>query len=93
MPESCKEGLKIPAKYLPANKTEVAIKAEEVLDFVPGTCWIKLMDCYEPTILNDGFYTLISTLVQHEIKIMPIWIYRKAATDTTKRNEPVNYSS
>lgn len=91
MPDPCKDGLKVPAKYLPADKTTVVI-AENVLDYVPGICWTKLVDCYESEPLKKEYFLLLSHLVGQELQSMPIWIYRKAATETTKRNEPANYS-
>lgn len=94
MPEVSKDDLKIPVKYLPpGGKTEIAVKAEDVLDFVPGLCWMKLLDFYDGHLLLPGFVPLLSHLIQKEIETMPIWIYRKAATDVTKKNEPNNYSS
>ena len=93
MPNACKENLKIPSKYLPANaETGEAIKPEDVMDHVPGVCWVKLMDCYSTGVLETGFYTLLVQLVKEEIKNMPIWIYRKAAADATKKNEPTSYN-
>ena len=93
LPNICKEDLKVPAKYMAAAKAEVAIKAEDVLDYVPGVCWIKLMDCYDPKVLENGYLLLLSHLVSLEIQTMPIWIYRKAAAEVTKKNEPTNYNS
>ena len=93
MPEICKEDLKVPAKYLPAGKTDVAMKAEDVLDYVPGICWIKLIDCYDAHVLENGYLPLLLNLVRLEIESMPLWIYRKAATEVTKKNEPPNYNT
>ena len=93
MPNACKENLKIPSKYLSANaQAGEAVKAEDVMDHVPGVCWIKLMDCYGSGVLETGFYSLLKHLVNEEIKNMPIWIYRKAAADATKKNEPTSYN-
>lgn len=92
MPDVSKDDLKIPVKYLTPGKIEGAVKAEEVLDYVPGLCWMKLMDFYDGEVLLTGFYSLLSRLIHKEIESMPIWIYRKAATDTTKKNEPTNYT-
>uniref|UniRef100_A0A0P5JGL1 RE24967p n=1 Tax=Daphnia magna TaxID=35525 RepID=A0A0P5JGL1_9CRUS len=93
MPDSSKDDLKVPAKYLPPGKTETVIKAEDVLDYLPGLCWMKLMDFYDDEIVMNGFTTLLSHLIEEEIRSMPIWIYKKAANDATKKNEPSNYSS
>lgn len=93
MPDSSKDDLKVPAKYLPPGKTETVIKAEDVLDYLPGICWMKLMDVYDDEILMPGFFTLLSHLIKEEIRSMAIWIYKKAANDATKKNEPSNYSS
>lgn len=93
MPNACKENLKIPSKYLSANaEAGEAIKAEDVMDHVPGVCWVKLMDCYGAEVLDKGFYSLLLHLVKEEIQSMPIWIYRKAAAETTKKNEPTSYN-
>lgn len=93
MPDASKDDLKIPIKYLPPGKTELAVKAEDVLDYVPGLCWMKLMDFYDGEVLLTGFYSFLYLMIQKEIESVPIWIYRKAATDTTKKNEPTNYTS
>ncbi len=93
MPDSCKDDLKVPLKYLPPGKTEIVVKAEDVLDYVPGLCWMKLMDYYDDEILPTGFQSLLSHLIEEEIQLMPIWIYKKAANDATKKNEPTNFSS
>ena len=93
MPKLCKEDLKIPSKYLPTNaESGTDVKAEEVMDHVPGVCWMKLMDCYEDQVLQTGFYWLLYQLISKEIQAMPIWIYRKAAADATRKNEPTTYT-
>lgn len=93
MPDVCKDDLKIPIKCLPSGKSEIPVKAEEVLDYVPGVCWMKLMDFFSGDVLRIGFRALLSRVIEKEIQTMPIWIYRKAATDVTRKNEPTNYSS
>ena len=92
MPSACKEDLKIPSKYLAANAEAATIRAEDVMDHVPGICWLKLMDCYEAQVLEKGFHALLFQLVNEEIQNMPIWIYRKAAADAVKKNEPTSYN-
>lgn len=93
MPDVCKDDIKIPSKYLQPGKTEIAVKPEDVLDYVPGACWMKLLDFYDGELLPTGFVSLISQLIRKEIENMPIWVYRKAATDVTKHNEPANYAT
>lgn len=71
----------------------MVVKAEDVLDYVPGVCWMKLLEFYDGELLLTGFVPLLSHLIHKEIETMPIWIYRKAATDATKKNEPNNYAT
>lgn len=93
MPDVSKDDLKIPSKYLLSGKSELPLNPEDVLDYVPGTCWMKLLDLYEGEVLSTGYVSLISQLIRKEIENMPIWVYRKAATDATKQNEPGNYAT
>ena len=64
MPDSCKDDLKVPLKYLPPGKPEVVVKAEDVLDYVSGLCWMKLMDYYDDKILSSGFQSLLSHVIE-----------------------------
>ena len=91
LPQICKADLKIPSKYLTA-KVETPLQIEDVFDYVPGICWTTLIDIYPNDILESGLFRVISKLINDEVNNMPMWIYRKAALDVTKKNEPPNYN-
>lgn len=92
LPEICREELRIPAKYAPSTKGETPVKAEDVLDYVPGYCWMKLFDCYSGEVLQSGLFTLIFHLVKEEVDSLPKWVYKKASADAVRRNEPLNFN-
>ena len=95
MPDICKDDVKIPSKYL-AGKADTpqssTAKAEDLLDHVPSSCWMKLLDVYKYEVVESGLVQLLTKLADEEIQNMPAWVYRKAATDITKKNEPNNYN-
>lgn len=92
MPEICREDVKIPAKYIPSVKTEAPLKAEDIMDYIPGYSWLKLMDCYSRDVIQDGLCTLLSRLVKEEVESLPKWVYKKAASDAIRKHEPINYN-
>jgi len=43
-------------------------------------------------VLDDGFSVLLARLIGLELAVMPAWIYKKAAMEAIRKNEPPNYN-
>ncbi|CAL4104921.1 unnamed protein product [Meganyctiphanes norvegica] len=97
-PGYMREGHKLPAR-LATNPFEAARKPEDVLDYVPGLAWIKLISkC--PIVHFQYVSNFVKSLVATEVKGLPKGIYMTAIQEAKKKGvkgsggqpEPPSYS-
>jgi len=91
LPLLAREGLKLPQKYC-ATPADAARKPEDVLPYVPGECWAKLLASAEDVVVLAGVEKLLTNLVKEEVTNLPRAVYNLSQAMKNSGTEPVNYN-
>ncbi|XP_023336720.1 focadhesin-like isoform X2 [Eurytemora carolleeae] len=98
LPEYARQGVKLPSEYC-STPADAARKPEDVLPYVPGDCWSKLInlpgakpDTTAPNPILKGVKALLRALIQAEITNLPRSVYHLSQAMQNSGAEPVNYN-
>ncbi|XP_023716355.1 focadhesin isoform X3 [Cryptotermes secundus] len=86
LPECYRQKLKLPASYA-KTPVDAARKPEDVLTYIPGECWIQMLQNLEPSAL-DAAGDMLAEWLSVELTFFRSGINRTAGA----RGEPPNYS-
>jgi hypothetical protein len=91
LPPAARAGLKLPPKYC-STPAEAARRPEDVLPYVPGECWPRLLGLASSGSEDKGVSSLLGALVRQELDNLPRSVYHLSQAMQNAGAEPVNYN-
>ena len=88
MPKFCKENLKLPSSYC-STPEEAERKPEDVLDYIPGSVWLNLIQQNED---RPSAQALVTKVIVKELRALPRSAFALPQAMKSKDLEPQNYN-